>query len=284
METALEQIRENRPREVLTVGVVGTFAVWAGCCLGCDTFQQTHPFVDLRLLTHNNRVDMAGAGGLDYAIRFGDGAWHGTHAQQIFRHHSRPCAPALAQGLQQPSDLAGLPLLRSYRTDEWTAWFAAAGLPCRCCGARCLTPPSPWPRLPRRAGGGPVASGLVHARAQGGGWVQPFALGIAPGRLLADPPAVAHAHRHAGIWAVASGADPLTAACRSGARHLKVYVDLGSGVHLCPGTLAHSVGARPGSRNVGDKSGSMWPPLRILTMMSSACDRLIRFCGAGQRP
>ena len=59
METALEQIRENRPREVLTVGVVGTFAVgWLLPRL--RHFQQTHPFVDLRLLTHNNRVDMAG--------------------------------------------------------------------------------------------------------------------------------------------------------------------------------------------------------------------------------
>ena len=129
METALEQIRENRPREVLTVGVVGTFAVgWLLPRL--RHFQQTHPFVDLRLLTHNNRVDMAGEG-LDYAIRFGDGAWHGTHAQQIFQPPLSPmCTPALAQGLQQPSDLARLPLLRSYRTDEWTAWFAAAGLPC----------------------------------------------------------------------------------------------------------------------------------------------------------
>ena len=129
METALEQIRENRPREVLTVGVVGTFAVgWLLPRL--RHFQQTHPFVDLRLLTHNNRVDMAGEG-LDYAIRFGDGAWHGTHAQQIFQAPLSPmCTPALAQGLQQPSDLARLPLLRSYRTDEWTAWFAAAGLPC----------------------------------------------------------------------------------------------------------------------------------------------------------
>lgn len=129
METALEQIRENRPREVLTVGVVGTFAVgWLLPRL--RHFQQTHPFVDLRLLTNNNRVDMAGEG-LDYAIRFGDGAWHGTHAQQIFQAPLSPmCTPALAQGLQQPSDLARLPLLRSYRTDEWTAWFAAAGLPC----------------------------------------------------------------------------------------------------------------------------------------------------------
>ena len=129
METALEQIRENRPREVLTVGVVGTFAVgWLLPRL--RHFQQTHPFVDLRLLTHNNRVDMAGEG-LDYAIRFGDGAWHGTHAQQIFQAPLSPmCTPALAQGLQQPSDLARLPLLRSYRTDEWPAWFAAAHAPC----------------------------------------------------------------------------------------------------------------------------------------------------------
>ena len=51
METALEQIRENRPREVLTVGVVGTFAVgWLLPRL--RHFQQTHPFVDLRLLTN----------------------------------------------------------------------------------------------------------------------------------------------------------------------------------------------------------------------------------------
>ncbi len=29
-----------------------------------------------------------------------------------------------------PGDLAREPLLRSYRTDEWPAWFAAAGLAC----------------------------------------------------------------------------------------------------------------------------------------------------------
>ena len=243
METALEQIREKRPREVLTVGVVGTFAVgWLLPRL--RHFQQTHPFVDLRLLTHNNRVDMAGEG-LDYAIRFGDGAWHGTHAQQIFQAPLSPmCTPALAQGLQQPSDLARLPLLRSYRTDEWTAWFAAAGLPCPVLrGAVFDSSLTLAEAAAQGAGrrGGPVASGLVHARAATGPAGSTLCPGIAPGRLLVDSPAVAHAHRrHAGIWAVASGADPLTVAT------LGSTVKRRSGQG--PGTLAHSVEARPGSR------------------------------------
>ncbi|MFY3385171.1 LysR family transcriptional regulator [Paracidovorax sp. MALMAid1276] len=129
LERALENLAHARPREVLTVGAVGTFAVgWLLPRL--RDFQEACPFVDLRLLTHNNRVDMAGEG-LDCAIRFGDGAWHGTHAQHIMDAPLSPmCAPALAQGLRVPSDLACQPLLRSYRADEWTAWFEAAGVPC----------------------------------------------------------------------------------------------------------------------------------------------------------
>ncbi|MDP3226736.1 MAG: LysR family transcriptional regulator [Acidovorax sp.] len=126
---ALEKLGDTRPREVLTVGAVGTFAVgWLLPRL--RDFQQACPFVDLRLLTHNNRVDMAGEG-LDYAIRFGDGAWHGTHAERIMdAPMSVMCTPALAHGLRTAADLARLPLLRSYRADEWSAWFSAAGLPC----------------------------------------------------------------------------------------------------------------------------------------------------------
>ena len=129
LQRALEKLGDTRPREVLTVGAVGTFAVgWLLPRL--RDFQQTCPFVDLRLLTHNNRVDMAGEG-LDYAIRFGDGAWHGTQANRIMdAPMSVMCSPALARGLRTMADLARQPLLRSYRTDEWTAWFEAAGAPC----------------------------------------------------------------------------------------------------------------------------------------------------------
>jgi len=127
---ALDRFEGGRLREVLTLGAVGTFVTgWLLPRLA--EFRAAHPFVDLRLLTNNNRVDLAGEG-LDCAIRFGDGAWHGTEAARLFEAPLSPlCAPVLAQRLRQPADLARETLLRSYRADEWTQWFAAAGLPAR---------------------------------------------------------------------------------------------------------------------------------------------------------
>jgi LysR family transcriptional regulator of beta-lactamase len=124
----LDRFEGGRMREVLTLGVVGTFATrWLISRL--PEFSAAHPFVDLRLMTNNNRVDLAGEG-LDYAIRFGDGAWHGTEATRLFNAPLSPlCARAVARRLTQPADLARETLLRSYRADEWTRWFAAAGLP-----------------------------------------------------------------------------------------------------------------------------------------------------------
>ena len=123
----LEQFRGGRTREVLTVAAVGTFA--AGWLMPrLEAFHRCHPFVDLRLMTNNNRVDLAGEG-LDYAIRFGDGAWHGTEAEPLMEAPLSPmCTPELAGRLREPADLARETLLRSYRADEWTRWFAAAGV------------------------------------------------------------------------------------------------------------------------------------------------------------
>ena len=59
--------------EVLTVSAVGTFAVGA-LLERLPAFRAACPGIDLRLLTNNNQVDLV-AEGLDYAIRFGDGAW-----------------------------------------------------------------------------------------------------------------------------------------------------------------------------------------------------------------
>jgi LysR family transcriptional regulator of beta-lactamase len=123
----LGQFQGGRFCEVLTVAAVGTFAVgWLMPRL--EAFHRKHPFVDLRLMTNNNRVDLAGEG-LDYAIRFGDGAWHGTDAEALMQAPlSSVCTPALARRLRVPADLQRETLLRSYRADEWTRWFAAAGL------------------------------------------------------------------------------------------------------------------------------------------------------------
>lgn len=119
----------GRLREVLNVGVVGTFA--AGWLLRrLDDFNRAHPRVDLRLMTNNNRVDLAGEG-LDFAIRFGDGAWHGVHAVPILQAPLSPlCSPMVAARLASPADLVRETLLRSYRADEWPHWFEAAATPC----------------------------------------------------------------------------------------------------------------------------------------------------------
>ena len=125
----LDRIEGGQPRSVLTLGVVGTFAGgWLLDRLG--DFTRACPHVDLRIMTNNNRVDLAGEG-LDLAIRFGDGAWHGTHAQPIMGAPLAPlCTPDIAARLDGPQSLARETLLRSYRADEWPRWFAAAGLAC----------------------------------------------------------------------------------------------------------------------------------------------------------
>lgn len=124
----LGQFQAGHYREVLTVGAVGTFAVgWLLPRLA--EFQVRYPFIDLRLSTHNNRVDVA-AEGLDYAIRFGAGAWHGTHAYELLVSPLTVlCVPSIARQLHGPGDVLKHTLLRSYRADEWSLWFQAAGLP-----------------------------------------------------------------------------------------------------------------------------------------------------------
>jgi LysR family transcriptional regulator of beta-lactamase len=124
----LGQFEGGRLKEVLTVSVVGAFAVgWLMTRL--PDFQALYPFIDLRLLTNNNRVDLAGES-LDYAIRFGDGAWHGVEAEKVMAAPFSPlCAPQTAERLREPADLARLPLYRSYRPQDWPTWLEAAGAP-----------------------------------------------------------------------------------------------------------------------------------------------------------
>lgn len=124
----LAHLQGGRPTEILNLGVVNSFAVgWLLPRLA--DFQRTHPLIDLRLFTHNNSVDLLGEG-LDMAIRFGGGNWHGTAATELLHAPLTPmCNPQRALSLSQPADLLLQPLLRSYRQDEWPNWFQEAGLP-----------------------------------------------------------------------------------------------------------------------------------------------------------
>ncbi|BCH31470.1 HTH-type transcriptional activator AmpR [Mesorhizobium sp. L-8-10] len=123
----MEKFHGGHVREVLEVGAVGTFAVgWLLPRL--RDFRERHPFVDVRLSTNNNRVDLA-AEGLDYAVRFGNGAWHDTEAEALFAAPlSALCVPEIAETLRDPADLVRHTLLRSYRADEWPSWFEEAGV------------------------------------------------------------------------------------------------------------------------------------------------------------
>jgi LysR family transcriptional regulator of beta-lactamase len=126
VSATLESFKGAHKREVLSVGAVGTFAVgWLLPRL--RDFQTRHPLVELRLFTHNNRIDIA-AEGLDCTIRFGDGQWPGLQTRHLLAAPLAPmCAPALAHRIRSLGDLGRETLLRSYRADEWSQWFEAAG-------------------------------------------------------------------------------------------------------------------------------------------------------------
>jgi len=127
IDRLFERFESGGVQEVLTVSAVGTFAVGA-LLERLPAFRTAHPGIDLRLLTNNNKVDLV-IEGLDCAIRFGDGAWHGEEAELICTAPLSPvCTPGLARRLREPADLLRAPLLRSYRPQDWPAWFRAAGL------------------------------------------------------------------------------------------------------------------------------------------------------------
>lgn len=182
MGAVLTQFEKGRLREPLTVAAVGTFAVgWLMPRLA--DFSRQHPFVDLRLMTHNNRVNLA-AEGLDFAIRFGDGAWHGTEADALPEAPlTAVCSPGLARRMSRPADLAGETLLRSFRADEWPRWFEAAGLPPPLLrGPMFDTSLAMASAAAQGFGVALLPPSMFAAEMQQGRLVQPFAVSVSQGR------------------------------------------------------------------------------------------------------
>jgi LysR family transcriptional regulator of beta-lactamase len=129
MARTLDRITGHRDIETLKIGVVTTFAVgWLLPRL--PEFRRTHPSIDLRLSTNNNRVEILREG-LDMAIRYGAGSWTGLEAELLVEAPLTPlCAPSIAEYQTKPDALGREVLLRSYRSDEWPRWFAEAGSAC----------------------------------------------------------------------------------------------------------------------------------------------------------
>ncbi|WP_316165440.1 MULTISPECIES: LysR family transcriptional regulator [unclassified Bradyrhizobium] len=178
---AIDRIEAKGTREVVTVGCVGTFATgWLLQRL--DGFRDAHPHIDLRLLTNNNRIDIAGDG-LDIALRFGDGSWHGTEAIHLMSAPLSPvCHPDVASRLRAPSDLAGENLLRSYRAEEWPLWFAVAGAPCPMIQGPIFDSSVAMAEAAARGVGvGLVPIAMFNCELETGRLVRPFAAGVATG-------------------------------------------------------------------------------------------------------
>lgn len=127
IERTLIALAKGTPTQVLHVSVVGTFAL--GFLIErLPLFRALHPHIDLRLMTNNNKVDMWGES-LDYAIRFGDGAWRAVESDLLMVAPISPlCAPQIADTLTIPNQLSAYRLLRSYRAQDWTDWFTCVGL------------------------------------------------------------------------------------------------------------------------------------------------------------
>lgn len=125
IESLLLQFEDGHYHEVLSISVVGTFAVgWLLPRL--SKFSDLYPYIDLRIMTHNNVVNLA-AEGVDFAIRFGEGLWPLVENTPLFStSHTVLCTEKVAANLISPLDLKDRNLLRSYRKDEWEKWFLAA--------------------------------------------------------------------------------------------------------------------------------------------------------------
>jgi LysR family transcriptional regulator, regulator of gene expression of beta-lactamase len=172
----LERFDPDGGREVVTLGAVGSFALeWLLPRLA--DFEAAYPGIDLRLSTNNNRVDIAEEG-LDFALRFGDGAWHGTEADKLFDAPLTPlCAPDVAARLKAPADLARETLLRSYRIEDWPNWFDAADLEPLPLRGPVFDSSALMVEAARRGHGVALAPARLFARALAAGEItQPFAI------------------------------------------------------------------------------------------------------------
>jgi len=127
IEEVLSRFEGGYFHEVLTIAVVGTFAVgWLFPRL--KTFREKYPLIELKILTNNNVVNLA-AEGLDFAIRFGTGTWTITDNTYLFDAPLTPlCSLEVAKRMSIPDDLVNETLLRSYRPTQWDNWLIEAGL------------------------------------------------------------------------------------------------------------------------------------------------------------
>lgn len=126
--SAAVALADRRREDVLTVSVAPVLAskwlVWR-----LDRFAATHPDVRVRIDASVALVDPA-TSDVDLCIRVGRGGWPGVAAERLVDQLVFPvCAPALAERLRTPADLARAPIVREPAPMfSWDVWLGPHGL------------------------------------------------------------------------------------------------------------------------------------------------------------
>jgi len=118
----------RRDDDILTISVAPIFASrWL--IHRIDRFSAVHPDIGLRIEATTNLVDLARSD-VDLGIRVGPGNWPGVTAEFLMPQVMFPvCAPALAESLRTPQDLAEQPaVIDGHDPFTWERWLEAAGL------------------------------------------------------------------------------------------------------------------------------------------------------------
>ncbi|MDJ0948852.1 MAG: LysR substrate-binding domain-containing protein [Alphaproteobacteria bacterium] len=126
----LADLRNDRRQRPVTVTTLPTFASrWLLPKLAA--FHGQRPDIVVNLRTGTDLDDLADPG-VDFAIRYGTGAWPNTTADLLLSANAYPvCSPAFLEThgpIERPGDLLDCPLIHNVTRQWWIDWFVAAGL------------------------------------------------------------------------------------------------------------------------------------------------------------
>lgn len=122
--------RVRRSMGVLTVQLPPTIGVrWFLPRL--PRLQAALPHLEVRVSTHWSAQPDFARSDVDVIVAHGPGGWPNVIERPLMRERLTPlCAPATAEGLRAPADLAGATLLHpGPERREWARWLAHVGLP-----------------------------------------------------------------------------------------------------------------------------------------------------------
>jgi len=126
---SVESLRGLDAQRPLQISLTSSFAtVWLMPRL--HKFSRAHPDIELMLNPSPELVELT-PGGIDAAIRFGDGVWPGLEAQLLLSTTYVIAAHReLIEGhrIETPADLLDLPWMQEYGTHEMTAWIRRQGI------------------------------------------------------------------------------------------------------------------------------------------------------------